>query len=144
MYKRQDKNTVTIPALGGSLTVTANLESIPLRTITILDTERGTITAQVNGQDVAQVADGTEVTFTAVPDSYWMFKNWTGDAAEQTESSFTIAVTQNISIGAVFQEAMNYEAMCIRDRIEDVNKLLENSRGLFGCYFSQCYNANPN
>ena len=104
-----DKNTVTIPALGGSLTVTANLESIPLRTITILDTERGTITAQVNGQDVAQVADGTEVTFTAVPDSYWMFKNWTGDAAEQTESSFTIAVTQNISIGAVFQEAMNYE-----------------------------------
>ena len=106
-----DKNTATVAALPGTLTVQAVLEAIPMHTITIETPEHGTITAEVNGQLIAsgdQVPDGTLVTFTANPDPNWIFSAWTGDAASQTEKTFTMAVTGNITVGAAFADAIHY------------------------------------
>lgn len=104
-----DKTTATVPALSGGLNVTAELEVIPQRTITLqTPTGQGTITAQVNGQDVTQVPDGTVVTFTASPAPGWMLKEWTDGAAGKKAQSFTMAITKDVTIGAVFEGAVHY------------------------------------
>lgn len=104
-----DKTIATVPALSGSLNVAAVLEVIPQRTITLSPlTGRGTITAQVNGKDVTQVPDGTVVTFTASPAPGWTLGQWTGDVAGKTEQSFTMKITKDVTIGAVFKGAVHY------------------------------------
>lgn len=104
-----DKTTATVPALSGGLNVTAELEVIPPRAITLeTPTGEGTITAQVNGQDVTQVPDGTVVTFTASPAPGWMLGQWTGDADGNTAQSFTMAITKDVTIGAAFEGAVHY------------------------------------
>ncbi len=104
-----DKTIATVPTLSGVLTVQAVLEAIPQHTITLeTPTGEGTITAQVNGQDVTQVPDGTIVTFTASPAPGWMLDQWIGDAAEQTAQSFTMEITKDVTIGAVFEGAVHY------------------------------------
>ena len=104
-----DKTTVTIAALAGNLDITANLEKIPSRTITIIQPQHGKITAQAGGKDVTTVPDGTEVAFTVIPDSYWMFERWTEDAEGQTGSSFTMAVTKDMTIGAALAQLVDYD-----------------------------------
>ena len=106
-----DKNTATVAALPGSLTVQAVLEAIPMHTVTIEAPQHGTITAEANGQPIAsgaQVPDGTQVTFTANPDPNWIFSTWTGDASGQSDRSFTMAVTGDITVGVTFEDAIHY------------------------------------
>lgn len=104
-----DKTTATVPALSGGLNVTAELEVIPPRAITLqAPTGQGTITAQVDGVDVTSVPDGTVVTFTASPAPGWMLGQWTGDADGNTAQSFTMAITKDVTIGAAFEGAVHY------------------------------------
>ena len=104
----EDKAAATVPALSDSLTVQALLEAIPPRTITITPSTGGTITAQVDGENVTQVPDGTEVTFTATANAYWQFTGWTGDAQGQTAPSFTMEVNQDVTVGATFTANVSY------------------------------------
>lgn len=104
-----DKTTATVPALSGGLNVTAELEVIPPRAITLqTPTGQGTITAQVDGVAVTSVPDGTVVTFTASPAPGWMLGQWTGDADGNTAQSFTMAITKDVTIGAAFEGAVHY------------------------------------
>lgn len=106
----EDKTTATVSALSSALTVQAELEAIPQRTVTLETPEgQGTITAQVDGKTVTSVPDGTEVTFTASPASGWMLDQWTGDAAGQKGDSFTMAVTEDVTISAKFTGAVHYK-----------------------------------
>ena len=106
-----DKTTATVAALPGSLTVQAVLEVIPVHTVTINTPEHGTITATANGQPISSgdtVPDGTLVTFTANPNPNWIFSAWTGNAAGQTDKTFTMAVTRDITVGVTFADAIHY------------------------------------
>lgn len=107
-----DKTTVTVPVLtAGTWNVTANLEAIPQYTVTIEETTHGSITAAVDGQPLNSgdtVPDGTQVTFTATADDYWMLKEWTGDASG-SDKTITLTVGSNITVGAAFTEALLYE-----------------------------------
>lgn len=104
-----DKTTATVPALSGGLNVTAELEVIPPRAITLqTPTGQGTITAQVDGVAVTSVPDGTVVTFTASPAPGWMLKEWTDGAAGKTAQSFTMEITKDVTIGAAFEGAVHY------------------------------------
>lgn len=107
-----DKTTVTVPVLtAGTWNVTANLEAIPQYTVTIEETTHGSITAAVDGQPLNSgdtVPDGTQVTFTATADDYWMLKEWTGDASG-SDKTITLTVGSNITVGATFTEALLYE-----------------------------------
>ena len=106
-----DKTTATVAALPGELTVQAVLEVIPMHTVTIETPEHGAITATANGQPISSgdtVPDGTQVTFTATPDSNWIFSAWTGAAASQSDKTFTMAVTGDITVGVAFEEAIHY------------------------------------
>lgn len=107
-----DKTTVTVPVLtAGTWNVTANLEAIPQYTVTIEEPTHGSITAAVDGQPLNSgdtVPDGTQVTFTATADDYWMLKEWTGDASG-SDKTITLTVGSNITVGATFTEALLYE-----------------------------------
>ncbi|WP_458862591.1 InlB B-repeat-containing protein [Acidaminobacterium chupaoyuni] len=103
-----DLTTVTATVPQGGLNITANLEKIPTRTITIAATTHGHITAQVDGKDVTAVPDGTVVTFTAMADPNWMLKQWKGDLAAQKKATFTMAVTSDLTADAEFMDAVNY------------------------------------
>ena len=107
-----DKTTATIPVLTeGAWNVTANLEAIPQYTVTIDDTSHGSITAAVDGEPLNSgdtVPDGTQVTFTAAADDYWMLKEWTG-AASGSDKTVTLTVSGDITVGATFTEALLYE-----------------------------------
>lgn len=103
-----DKLTATINALDSDLDITAVLEKIPEYKINLKSAENGKITAEAGGQEVTSVQEGTEVTFTAVPDSYYMFKEWTDDAAGQNGSSFKLIISHDITVGAVFEKAVYY------------------------------------
>lgn len=107
-----DKTTATIPVLTeGTWNVTANLEAIPQYTVTIEDTSHGSITAAVDGQPLSSgdtVPDGTQVTFTATADDYWMLKEWTGDASG-SDKTVTLTANGDITVGATFTEALLYE-----------------------------------
>ena len=106
-----DKNTATVSVLSGSLDITAELEAIPQYTVTIEATAHGVITAAVDGQPLnsgATVPDGTQVTFTATADDYWMLREWTGDASG-SDKTITLTVNDNITVGATFTEALLYE-----------------------------------
>lgn len=107
-----DKTTAAIPVLTeGTWNVTANLEAIPQYTVTIEDTSHGSITAAVDGQPLSSgdtVPDGTQVTFTATADDYWMLKEWTGDASG-SDKTVTLTVNGDITVGATFTEALLYE-----------------------------------
>ena len=107
-----DKTTATVPALtDGIWNVTANLEAIPQYTITIEDTTHGSIAASVDGEPLpsgSTVPEGTQVTFTAEADDYWMFQAWTGDASGSNKT-ITLTVSGNITVGATFTEALLYE-----------------------------------
>ncbi|OUN13486.1 InlB B-repeat-containing protein [Flavonifractor sp. An9] len=107
-----DKTTVTVPVLTpGTWNVTANLEAIPQYTVIIEETTHGSITAAVDGQPLNSgdtVPDGTQVTFTATADDYWMLKEWTGDASG-SDKTITLTVGSDITVGATFTEALLYE-----------------------------------
>lgn len=103
-----DKLTATIAALDGDVEVEAVLEKIPEYSITLKSAENGKITAEAGGAEVTSVREGTEVTFTAVPNGYYMLKEWTDDAAGQTGNSFKVTVTGNMTVGAVFEKAVYY------------------------------------
>lgn len=106
-----DKTTATVPALANTLDVTANLEAIPQYTVTLDETTHGSISVTVDGKPLASgatVPDGTEVTFTATPNAYWMFKEWTGDASG-TSTTVTLTVNGDVTVGATFTEALLYE-----------------------------------
>ena len=107
-----DKTVAAVPALTeGTWNVTANLEAIPQYTVTIGETVHGSITAAVDGKPIASgdtVPDGTQVTFTADADDYWMLREWTGDASG-SDKNVTLTVNGNVTVGAVFTEALLYE-----------------------------------
>lgn len=107
-----DKNTATVPVLtAGTWNVTANLEAIPQYTVTIEPTTHGSITAAVDGKPIRSgdtVPDGTQVTFTAEAEDYWMLDEWTGDASGRTKT-VTLTVNNDITVGATFTEALLYE-----------------------------------
>lgn len=107
-----DKNTATVPVLtAGTWDVTANLEAIPQYTITLEPTTHGSITAAVDDKPLSSgdtVSDGTQVTFTAEADDYWMLDEWTGDASGSTKT-VTLTVNNDITVGATFTEALLYE-----------------------------------
>lgn len=106
-----DKNTATVSALSGSLDITANLEVILQYTVIIENATHGSIVALVDGkpfQSGDTVPDGTQVTFTAAPDDYWMLKEWTG-AASGSDKTVTLTVSSDITVGATFTEALLYE-----------------------------------
>lgn len=110
----QDKTTATVPVLTeGTWNVTAILEAIPQYTVTIEETTHGSITATVDGEPLNSgetVADGTQVTFTATAEDYWMIKEWTGDASGNTNTkTVTLTVNSNITLGATFTEALLYD-----------------------------------
>ncbi len=71
----------------------------------------GSISQSVTG---SEVAEGSKVTFTAVPQDGWEFVAWTGDYTG-TEKEYTVAkVMKDVNLGATFkfvsQDSLNYEA----------------------------------
>ena len=104
-----DNLSAEIAALDSDAEVTAVLEEIPTYSITLLNTENGKLTAEVNGAAADTVREGTEVTFTAVPDTGYMFSKWTNDADGMQTASFKLNVTKNMTVGAEFIPASYYD-----------------------------------
>ncbi len=86
--------TVTIPALtGGSVTVSDGMQNLT-----------------PDGNGVITVVRGTELTFMAMPDTYYRFAGWT-DALESYEdevTSVTLRVLDNLTVGASFEPDVLY------------------------------------
>ncbi len=110
-----DKTTVTVGAIDESMDVIVNFELIPIRTVTMGVPERGTIAAQIDGADVVltegqfTVPDGTEVTFVATPDANWTLESWAEALTGETARTVTIPVTSDITVDAIFTDAVNYD-----------------------------------
>lgn len=104
-----DNLSAEIAALDSDAEVTAVLEEIPTYSITLLNTENGKLTAEVNGAAADAVREGTEVTFTAVPDAGYMFSKWTNDADGMQTASFKLNITKNMTVGAEFIPASYYD-----------------------------------
>lgn len=71
----------------------------------------GTIAQSIEG---AEIAEGSKVTFTAVPFENWELEKWTGDYSG-TEKDYTIsALNKPVNLGATFKfvgkDSLNYEA----------------------------------
>lgn len=103
-----DKYTVKITTADSNINITAVFEEIPVYSITLIQPENGSISAKVNGEDVTSVREGTTVTFKAVPDPYYMFDEWSGDAAGESDSTFEMPITSNVTVGAAFKQAVYY------------------------------------
>ncbi len=86
--------------MDGNKTIGATFELIPTYTLTIGDTENGSITLNPAG---GSYLEGTEVTVTAVPDEGYRFVQFTGDSAA-TSSTISIIMNSNKTIGAIFEE----------------------------------------
>ncbi|MBR6641030.1 MAG: S-layer homology domain-containing protein, partial [Clostridia bacterium] len=106
----EDKLTLTIDSLGGSLNVIAVIEAIPVYNITLNATPSngGNVKVLVGNEEVTSVREGTKVTFTATANPNWMFKTWSGDVTAK-ESETTFIVNSDIIVDAVFVEAVNYK-----------------------------------
>ena len=86
-------------------------EAKTVYSITILPTANGTIHATVDGINVTEAEEGTQVTFTAVADTNYMLSAWTNDAAAEKETGFTRTVTSNLTVGAEFIPALYYDVV---------------------------------
>lgn len=104
----EDKLSATISALDGDVDVTVELEKIPVYQISYTEMTNGRVVATVNGSAVTEVREGTEVTFSAIPNTGWIFKKWTNDAAGFAEAEFKLTVNNNVLVGAEFISGMYY------------------------------------
>ncbi len=70
----------------------------PLYTVTVTVRGAGQI---VFAEEVTEAAEGTELSFAAVPEKGWQFVSWEGTSS-QSEKDLTITVTENIELTGVF------------------------------------------
>lgn len=106
-----EDGTETGAYLVSDVNVTKNMEfkvdAVKLYSVTIADTEHGNI--KVTKPDGTEVKNGemidekTVLTYTATPDMYYDFDEWTEDAADQAESTFEKALDGSITVGAAFK-----------------------------------------
>lgn len=106
-----EDGTETGAYLVSDVNVTKNMEfkvdAVKLYSVTIADTEHGNI--KVTKPDGTEVKNGemidekTVLTYTATPDMYYDFDEWTEDAADQAESTFEKALDESITVGAAFK-----------------------------------------
>lgn len=106
-----EDGTETGAYLVSDVNVTKNMEfkvdAVKLYSVTIADTEHGNI--KVTKPDGTEVENGemidekTVLTYTATPDMYYDFDEWTEDAADQAESTFEKALDESITVGAAFK-----------------------------------------
>ncbi|MGL1902854.1 MAG: glycoside hydrolase family 3 C-terminal domain-containing protein [Fibrobacterales bacterium] len=83
--------------------VTAIFEPIPTYTITTASTGSGTISLSPTG---GTYNEGTTVTITAEPDTYWQLDSWGGALSGSTLSQ-TITIGNNLEVSALFSEIPN-------------------------------------
>ncbi len=85
--------TVHQPSEGGYIRLTdENGKEIPL-----------------NSADSAEVPIGSHVTVTAVCSTGYVLHHWSGDAAEQTATAFTVTANDNLTFGAVFTAPIKFK-----------------------------------
>lgn len=64
----------------------------------------GSVSVQADGVDVTEVESGTEVTFTATPNSGYVFVNWTQGGVEvSTSLEYSTTITSNTALVANFE-----------------------------------------
>lgn len=100
-----DLSGITNPAtlsINANKTVTAYFveDTKEFYTITKQASYGGSITQTPEG---ASLAEGTGVTFTAVPNSGWIFRGWSGDHTGENASYTIPSLSGNISISALFE-----------------------------------------
>jgi hypothetical protein len=101
----QNPYTFTV---NSDVTLYATFTNVPTHTITVMETVNGTITPGA-GEEM-EVNEGTDVTFTAVPDEGYMFAYWTIDGVDSVLGNpYTFYnVNENHVINATFEVDTTY------------------------------------
>ncbi|MCQ2244313.1 MAG: glycoside hydrolase family 88 protein [Bacteroidaceae bacterium] len=84
------------------------------RTVEATNDDNGTVKITSKDAEVTSVLDGTQVTYTAIPNDGYMFAGWVDNSTEKylpehaNDNPLTITVTANTSLKATFTEARTF------------------------------------
>lgn len=116
--------TYRVDVIDGQIDVRGifQLETVENHLVTVEQPEHGMIALYQeterllpNGVGKYVVADGTQITVEARPEQYYALEKWTADAAGQTGDSFTITVTEDLTIGAVISAPVLHQVQFSAD-----------------------------
>ena len=116
-----DNKTLTVSSLQKNLDVHVEFSN-QFYTVSAQSGENGSVTATVNGSPtLGSVLSGTEVTFTAAPDTGYVVKQWTvtrGTGAAETQTNtdgsvfsgkeLKLTITANTTVNVTFDEMAQY------------------------------------
>lgn len=119
-YATNNKTEFTLGLVGENIYVTATFEPTDTihKTITVEQPSEGGSIALFNKDDIELIPDEngkydvayeTEVTFKAIPDTGYVVDSWTKDVASQTDDSFKLTITDDITVGIIYRAPIKYK-----------------------------------